>query len=184
MDELHYSTGVLKAILVASTTDDAFDFPTSVGWAHSHVMNGTIEFATSKPGTLSFGNFMVGRSYEWKMWDYYQKRMQDATNPIDDRVRKALDDMFEPHQHHAPPERPYWDTKFENYYKGAPFLPGICPVVFGPRRFTLSQQVLVDAKKFSESIFDEERKSINGIGKLVRKYIESGVLNKGKLIVD
>ena len=173
-DEYVYQSNLLEALIVVSTTEESFHFPTIEEFILSEVVNGVIEYCGGISGKVTYAK--TGDSdgrFERLLHDFFKEEMKKSSQTLNTKVNDAITAIVQPYSVHAPPERPYLHTKLYGYWNG--FGCGICPVVM-KSTFSLPQELIVTVKKNVLPAFsDDERKDVEGIAKAMRKYVDEDI---------
>ncbi len=172
VEEARYRKGILEAILVSSITEERYELPTIQEFVLSELVNGTIEYIGGDPGKVNYQRFRQG-TFERCLWGYYEEEIKlYSKGKLNPKIREAITkmvnyDIVDP----SGPDRPYPKTELYTFFKGS-MGGGICGVIM-KSTFSLPQEITDKVKReIIPTLSNTERKTVEGIGKSMRKYID------------
>jgi len=177
VDELRYRRNVLEALLVSSISQESSWFPTIEQFVLSELVNATIEYVGGNAGQIIYQRFLHDEEeFEKHIYNYFKSEMERCSGEkkLDPCVNRAIDKLCE-YYPVTPPEPflPYNNVELYIHFIGGVFGEGICPVIT-ESSFSLPYETV---ERFKRDLFpklsESEKRDIIGIGKIMRKYIDS-----------
>lgn len=167
-----YERNVLKALLVASTSEDNLRFPTIKEFILSEVVNGTIEYIGGNAGEVNYQS--EGGAFEINLYKYFKSEIEThSKGKLNPKIREVLDSLCEYHlESPTGPDGSFLETKLYNHFKGRCGGYGICQLPTSSS-FSLPQDLVIEVnRQILPSLSNEERRDILGIGKSMREYVD------------
>ena len=173
MEKRMYRRKVLESLLVVATIEDGLGLPTINEFILSEVVNGTIDFVGGNAGQINYQQFRFEReSFERKLIEYFEEEMGNSRGKVNPKIRDAIQEMVKYHWVYVPDPGDNYPTcgLYQDFkdFCGT----GICPISM-QSTFSLPYDLV---KRVSEKVIpsfsNAERKSVEGIGDGMRRFIE------------
>ncbi|NOQ56259.1 MAG: hypothetical protein GQ477_05655 [Nanohaloarchaea archaeon] len=167
--DMEFDRNILQALLYYSTTEDDFMLPTIEEFILSEVVNGTLEYLDRDAGKVRYRTRGFDRnSFEKEIWNYFEEESSLSDREIDSDVMASIERMASYHIVYPDgPDGPYSTAGLYSCFKT------VLPSGAGmSSTFSLSQEVIYRVKKeVILSLSEAVRGDVEGIGKIMRRYI-------------
>lgn len=164
-EKYKFRKNILEALLYCSISGNKFIFPAIERFIFSEVIKGTLEYVTGKKSNFE----PKSDRYEDIMYERFQKKLKKGL--LEPEMEEALLKLLKPHWESDQWGDGEYETELYSQFTGGG-LGGICKVIM-QSTFSLDQSVIYHVKtNVLPSLSEPIKKEVNGIGKLMRKYIE------------
>ncbi|MFH1787180.1 MAG: hypothetical protein ABH811_00075 [archaeon] len=159
---------ILEAILVSSMDDNHLKFPRIKQFILTELINGFGEYVEDNSQEIDYYSYFEKNQFERIAWNKIKRILKsDSSKKVDPKIRGAIGKMCKYRVVNPDgPDRPYADTELYGLFKGF-FCPGVGSSIFSP-----PYDKVIETKKFMTSLPEFQKKDIEGIGKVMRDFIE------------
>ena len=165
-----YKRKLLEAILVSSISEKSFRFPTIKEFILSELVNATIEYIDGNAGKIFYQDFRMRDDFLDEIYNYLEDEIKIShKEKLSNNIKTAIKELCQPYTVFSGFDKPHYHTELFDIFN---IISGD-KTVFYTTMFSLPQEVLIRANKELSSFSRPEKNDINGIGKLMRKYIDN-----------
>ncbi len=167
-NDFRFRENVLKSILVSSMEEDKLWFPTSPRFILSELVNSTIEHVKGDAGKVKYQDLrLYDDNFEIEIWKYFEGEMEQKSRFLEPKIEESITKMV----------RFFWEDGYDGSFLKTElyshFDENICPLIMDST-FSLPYNIVWDTQnRIIPSFTIKERRDIQEIGKIMRKYIET-----------